>query len=273
MPAEVTMTERCRTRCRILPLIAFALTGAVVAQDEPDVYREIDYAKIDRPLLEEPDYVAEPRYALFVFGPAGQARMWAVLDKTDAALAYYDVLYLDRNCDRKLTDDGERFVGKWDERMAKAGMAVAIRIGELPVPGTDLVHTDFLVSTVRKAGRSGIWFRMQWNGEQEISGGYGATGMDVTEWSPKKATAPVLRPNPTGPLSFALWGDERVELKIGGSTHVNVIAGNRGSGPDTLAVVDEDFLDLVLDELRVTVIARDEDGEEVRTITRITEHC
>ncbi|MBK8977600.1 MAG: hypothetical protein IPM29_16945 [Planctomycetes bacterium] len=236
-------------------------------------YREIDYATLDRSIVAEPDYAAEPRYALFVFGHAGEARMWAVLDKSDPALDHYDVLYFDRDADGDLTDDGERIAGRYDEGRAKAGMAVTLRIGELAVPGTDLVHTDFVICTVPKSGRRGVWFRLKWNGGTTVSGGYGATGMDTTAWATSPAAAPVLRPDPNGPLSFGTWGDDRIEMKIGGATHVNVIAGNRGSGPDTLAVVDEDFIDLLLDELRVTVIARRADGGEVRTISRITEHC
>ena len=54
-------------------------------------------------------------------------------------------------------------------------------------------------------------------------------------------------PCPHGPLSFATWGSDQIVLRPGSETHVNVIAGNRGHGPDTLAVVDENFLDLERD--------------------------
>lgn len=254
--------------------LALALAATAHDGDADDrVYRSVDYAELKREIAKQPTYVAEPLYGLFLFGPAGDVPMWAVLDKSDAQLAYYDVLYLDLDADGDLTDPGERLVGKYDENMARAGMAVAIRLEELPVPGTEIVHTKFLVSTVRKTGRKGIWFRMQWRGEEQVSGGYGPSGSDTTIWTGSPATAPVLRPTAMGPLSFALWGEKDVKLTIGGEAHLNVIVGNRGFGPDTLAVLDEDFLDLEQDALYVTVIARDWDDEEVRERSRIQSHC
>lgn len=238
-------------------------------------FRAIDYAKLERRIAKEPVYAAKPLYALFVFGPQGRARMWAALDKSEARLDYYDVLYLDKNCNGDLTEKGERFVGGYNEKRARAGMALTIRVGKIAVPETDIVHEAFLISTIRKKGRTGIWFRMQWRGEVEISGGYGAVGTDTTAWTHSVSTAPVLRPTALGPLSFALysWGAKRVTLPIGKSTKVYVMVGNGGSGPDTLCVLDEEFLDLAQDELWVTLIGHDTDGKEVRCRTRIREHC
>ena len=54
---------------------------------------------------------------------------------------------------------------------------------------------------------------------------------------------------------------------------MNVIAGNRGSGSDTLCVVDENFIDLARDELTVTVICKDKKGQTVTETSRIREHC
>ncbi len=158
---------------------------------------------------------------------------------------------------------GKRFVGTRDADLAAAGLELTIRIGEIRVPGTALVHKDFLLSTSPKAGCQGFWFRMQWDGEQEMSGGYGPTGMNTTIWSESPEEAPILRPCPLGPLSFATWGDPVIGLPAGGATKVNVVVGNAGSGPDTLAVVGEHFLDLTRDELLVTVIAQDAQGQTV----------
>ncbi len=245
-------------------------TGAPV---EDEFYRAVDYGKIERKIDREPTYVADPLHALFLFGPSGQARMWAVLDRSKKELPYHDVLYFDLNANGNLTDAGERFTAKYDEERAKAGMAITFKIAELPVPGTDWVHESFRISTVRKKGRKGIFFVMKWRGREDMSGGYGLLGSDVTRWTGSARTAPIIRPNPMGPLSFATWGDEEIVMPVAGETHVNVVAGNRGSGPDTLAVVDENFIDLEVDALWVTVIGRDEHGKEVRARSRITEHC
>src|SRR5262245_54885020 len=252
-------------------LILFALVAAATAQTQR--YTPVDYQQLDRTIRKEPKYVAEPRYALFVFDLAGKHRVWAVADKTSKDAQYYDVLYLDLNGDGDLTQPGERFVGKFDEKMVPAGMGMTIRVGDIAVPGEDLVHTKFLVSTSPKAGRDGFWFRLYWGGREEVSGGYAALGTSSTTWQPAASKAPVFRPCPHGPLAFAIWNDAPLQLRAGQTAELNVIVGNAGGGPDTLAVVDEHFLDLGRDELTVTVIAKDSSGGEVRESTRIKKHC
>lgn len=62
----------------------------------------VDYGEMPRTLLQEPDYRADsPEYALLLFGPRADLRVWMVLDR--------DAVYLDRNGDGDLTQDGERF--------------------------------------------------------------------------------------------------------------------------------------------------------------------
>lgn len=239
----------------------------------PARYVEVDYSKVERRLAKEPTYIAQPLYAMFVLDLAGAYRVVAVADKSAPEAPFYDVLYLDLDADGDLTEPGERFAGVRDPKYAAAGLEMAFRIGQIPVPGTALVHKKFLLSTAPKKDRSGFWFQMLWDGQREMSGGYGLLGMNTTAWSQSLAKAPILRPCPLGPLHFASWGDDPIELKPGGETHVNVIAGNIGSGPDTLCVVDENFLDLQRDELTVTVIAKDKKGETVTESSRIKKHC
>lgn len=253
--------------------VALLFALPLVAQEKAaPAYVELDYTKVERKLTKQPAFVAEPRYAMFVFDMAGDFRVWMVADKSQPDAQYYDVLYVDLDGDGDLTEATERFTGKLDEKAAAAGMAMTIRVGDIRVPGSDLVHTKFLVSTSPKAGRSGFWFRMQWGGKVEMSGGYGAKGIDTTKWGPSLATAPIFRPCPHGPLRFATWGDDKLELQAGNSLHLNVIVGNGGSGQDTLTVVDEHFLDLQADELTVTVITKGSTGE-ARETSRILHHC
>jgi hypothetical protein len=236
-------------------------------------YVEVDYSKVERRLQKEPAYKAQPLYAMFVFDLAGAYRVTAVVDKSAPDAPFYDVLYLDLDADGDLTEPGERFAGVHDKGRADAGLEMSFRIAQIPVPGTLLVHKKFLMSTAPKKDRSGFWFRMLWDGQKEMSGGYGKLGLNTTAWSESLAKAPIFRPCPLGPLHFATWGDDAIELTRGAATHVNVIAGNPGSGPDTLCVVDENFLDLERDELTVTVICRDKKGETVTETSRIKEHC
>jgi len=250
-------------------LLALAFAATLAAADD---FAEVDYGQIDRSIAKEPAYISTPRYALFLLDPAGRFRVWAVADKSKDA-KYPDILYMDLDGDGDLTEEGERFEGRADPKLAAAGMEMTIRVGDIAVPGTKIVHTKFLVSTSPKEGRKGFWFRMMWDGKTEVSGGYAPVGIDTTEWAASAAAAPILRPTPLGPLSFAIWGSHTCELKIGGDTHISLVAGSLGSGPDTLGALDENFLDLGKDEIKVTVIAKDMDGGEVKTTSRIKGHC
>ena len=54
--------------------------------------RPIAFDKVDRTIDKLPELrAAKPIYGLFLFGMNGEHRVWAVLDKSDAALEYYDV--------------------------------------------------------------------------------------------------------------------------------------------------------------------------------------
>jgi len=64
-----------------------------------------DLTKVERSIRKEPAYQSKtPRYCLLVFGPEAKTRVWLVLDgKT---------LYVDRNGNGDLTDDGEKVIAK-----------------------------------------------------------------------------------------------------------------------------------------------------------------
>ncbi|MHC4550439.1 MAG: hypothetical protein ACYTEZ_16860 [Planctomycetota bacterium] len=245
----------------LLALLAAALQAA-------------EFADVDRRLAREPRYVAQPLYALFLFGPKAKTKVWAVLDKSRADLAFYDVCYFDRNANGDLTEKGERFTAAWNERGARAGMAVVLRLGDFQVPGTDVVHTDLRISTVRKKGRRGIWFKMKWRGEHDLSGGQTIDGHS-TAWGKTPQAAPILRPTLAAPLAFELygWGAKQVTLAIGGETKVYLMAGVRGSRRDTLLVVDELFLKKGRDRIFATLMAKTRDGRDLEVRTEITGHC
>ncbi|HET6162142.1 MAG TPA: hypothetical protein VFG37_00630 [Planctomycetota bacterium] len=229
--------------------------------------------QIDRKLAKEPKYVAAPRYALFVLDEAGRFKAWAVFDKSSADAPYYDVLYFDKNGDGDLTAPDERFAGVRDAKLADAGLEMLIRVGDVSVPGTTRVHKGLRFATSPKAGRKGFWFDMNWFGATEVSGTYGPVGIDTAEFADSPANAAVVTPDPNGVLAFGLWMAAPVELAIGEATHVSLIAGNPGVGPNALAAVDEKFLDLEKDELIATVVAQDAKGGLVETTTRIRQHC
>lgn len=252
----------------------FAVPMIPASAERPaEVFAEVDYLTIDRSIAKEPKYITDPRYALFILDPAGKFRAWAVFDKSKADLPYYDVLYLDMNGNGDLTEPGDRFVGKYNESLAPAGMAMTIRVGKVPVPGTKLVHTDLLFCTMPKVDRKGFWFQMKWDGKDEVSGGYGKVGIDTTVFTNSAKSAPILRPTPLGPLSFAFWQPAPVVLPIGKDTDVSLVIGGAGSGPDTLCSLSEHFLLADKDLIVATLIAKDQDGKEIRTRNEIKKHC
>jgi hypothetical protein len=252
------------------PWIRFAALGLVSTLLAP---RDADLTKIERRIAKEPKYVAAPRYALFVLDEAAKFRAWAVFDKSTPDAPFYDVLYFDRNGDGDLTDPAERFVGKRDASLAPAGLEMLIRVGDVAVPGTQLVHKGLRFSTSPKEGRVGFWFDMKWNGGTEVSGSYGPVGTDTAEFAESAEKAAIVHPDPNGTLAFGLWMKGPVEMKIGEATHLSLVAGHPGLGPNSLAVVDENFLDLARDQLLATVVAKDAAGKEVTTTTPIRGHC
>jgi len=60
----------------------------------------VDLTMIDRSIAKEPAYKSKPKYCLLVFGQEAKHRVWVVLDG--------DVVYIDRNGNGDLTEEGER---------------------------------------------------------------------------------------------------------------------------------------------------------------------
>ncbi len=64
-----------------------------------------DLSKVDRTIAKEPAYASKsPGYCLVVAGPEGKTRIWLVRDG--------DVMYVDRNGNGELTDEGEKIQPK-----------------------------------------------------------------------------------------------------------------------------------------------------------------
>ena len=88
------------------PLFLPAL--AVLALWAPSA-KAVDWDKIDRTIAKEPIYQSKaPKYCLLVFGAEPATRVWLVLDG--------QYLYVDRNGNGDLTEEGERIAGKWSGR-------------------------------------------------------------------------------------------------------------------------------------------------------------
>src|SRR5262245_29667829 len=89
-----------------VPYLTIVLTTGLLSGTQA-----ADLKTVDRRVEREPKYqTGKPEYCLLVFGATAEARVWLVKDG--------DVLYVDRNGNGDLTDDGEkitRFVPKQGE--------------------------------------------------------------------------------------------------------------------------------------------------------------
>src|SRR5262245_22765909 len=76
----------------ILTAFVMALSAAQAGAADPSA--------VDRNIRKEPTYAGKPRYCLLVFGPDARERVWLVHDG--------DTLYVDRNGNGDLTEQGEK---------------------------------------------------------------------------------------------------------------------------------------------------------------------
>src|SRR3972149_1294704 len=119
--------------------LLLVLASALTAQAPPPAVqapRPIDFAALDRTMPKTPKLTAEALYGLFLFGKNGEKRVFAILDRSqDAGDKRFDVLYLDRDADGDLAEDGETI------RAGAKGSVFAI--GDFLDPGTGATHKDF----------------------------------------------------------------------------------------------------------------------------------
>jgi hypothetical protein len=229
------------------------------AADAPDL------SQIDRRIAKEPPYVCkQPLYGLYVFGPEARTRVWAVLDKSRADAAEYDVLYFDRNANGDLTESAKRIVGTAGE-----GRGLTFRIGSFTDPATGDTHTDLQLT--RDAGREGMVFlTMKWRGKHSLAGGYAEQPGPYTQFGTTPQKAPVLWPGGEGPLSFQRWTCDK--LTIGAADDFRVFLGHQGHGRNTFMGLSQDFLPKDVKVL-ATVIYTDRDGKERRVRSELQDRC
>jgi hypothetical protein len=237
---------------------ALAIAGATRAADTPDL------SKVDRHIVKEPAYKArQPLYGLYLLGPQGKTRVWAVLDKSKPDASDYDVLHFDRNADGDLTGRGERIEGK------VAGDSVTFAVGTFTDPHTKQEHTDLTI-TVHGGTSARVMLSMKWCGKVEVRGGYAPEPGPYTQFASTPAQAPVLWHGADGPFSFQFWDGK--PLTIGGASDVRVFLGHRGHGKNTFCAVPDTFLPKEVPVL-ATLIYTDSGGKEQRARSELRERC
>jgi hypothetical protein len=231
---------------------------SALAADPPDL------SKIKRRITKEPAYTAkQPLYALYVFGPQAETRVWAVLDKSKPDAPKYDVLFFDRNADGDLTAAEERIEGKVD------GDETTFEIGSFADPVSKQRHTGLSIRRT-EGEKSGTMLRMKWCDKVSIRGGYAPESGPYLQYASTPEEAPVLWPGADGSFSFQFW--ELEPLDIGGSEDVHVFLGHQGLGKNTFCAVPDTFLPKDIPVI-ATLIYRDKEGQERRARSELHKRC
>src|SRR5262249_40201765 len=98
-----------------------------------------DLTKVDRTIKKEPAYQTKPTYCLLVFGPKARDRVWLVLDG--------DILYVDRNGNGDLTEEGESIkAAALSPRNELGHRERSIEVSDISVAG--LTHRGLLIRQV-----------------------------------------------------------------------------------------------------------------------------
>lgn len=255
------------------------LTAPMVGASGPDTLpAPIDFTAIDRKIKSEPDYVAKPRYGLFLFGEDADVRVWAVLDKSAADAVAYDVLYIDRDADGVIGEDGERVEGKVKGKTEDSATAV-FDIGDFAqptleasdgAPGTapkkPVVHEAFKVTWTKDSVR----YRMMWNGDTVTMGTFGPTRETYASFGESPKTATVLVPGFDRPLEFDHWMCGT--LPIGEEKSFKVFLGARGSERGAFSCGDQKLLPAG-EHVLATLIYESDEGDEKRVLYKLRERC
>ena len=205
-----------------------------------------DLVKIERTIAKEPAYQTKaPKYCLLVFGLQAKTRVWLVQDG--------DTLYVDRNGNGDLTEDGKRVQVKQLNDSYRS-----FEVGDLTLDG--LTHMGLSVTQMKPTpegvGNEQEWERLKKSGPEpwmwwvRITAERGADdprdlprkvgyvingdGTGMLLFADKPQEAPIIHLN--GPFTLALQ-DRKQRLIAGDKTMLQIGVGPQGLGPGTFAFV------------------------------------
>jgi hypothetical protein len=244
-----------------------------------------DLSKIDRSIKKEPRYKSSPRYCLLVFGPEAKARVWLVVDGA--------TLYVDRNANGDLTEEGEKVRAEKDERAAAGNYtfkAGDVRDGKrlhktLTVFVDKIDHLAKRDETVKallakhpKARGYTVGAEVEvpgWKGSG-VGGRVGEEtfhldGSGVLQFADRPQDAPIIHFG--GPLQVTLFGSHR--LTAGRSTDLFLGVGTPGVGPGTTAWVEyQGFIpEKAHPTVEVVYPSKEPGGSPVRERYALKERC
>jgi hypothetical protein len=207
-----------------------------------------DLTRIDRKIAKEPTYRSNPKYCLLVFGADAHKRTWLVLDG--------DTLYVDRNGNGDLTEEGEKVAA--EKREGRDDGTYAFQAGDvrdgallhkdLRVDVISLTHMadrgEFVKALVTKDAKA-RGYLVSLDVEMPGRRGTGVGGrvrqqtfyLDVNgvlQLADRPQEAPIIHFG--GPLQVTLFG--RQTLMIDREVDMILGVGTPGIGPGTTAYID-----------------------------------
>jgi hypothetical protein len=200
--------------------VVLALAG--LAAGLPAVANAVDLAKVERTIRKEPVYKAQAqKYALLVFGPEADYRVWLVLDG--------DTLYVDRNGNGDLTESGES-TGPAETNTDPCSFKP---ITVLHPEGKTEEELTFALygwfdhkegkETDRFSPSVSVWWKGRW---------FGSWGDETgrCEWGRTPKDAPVLHIDGPLQMGFEVPAEYALEPKGGGKFELKVGVGTKGLG-------------------------------------------
>jgi hypothetical protein len=236
-------------------ILILALLPFLLPPQEPDPL-PIDFKKVDRTIAKPPPVSGEARYGIFLFGPNGEKRSFAILDKSRADAGDYDVLWFDLDADGDLAEEGERF----------ASANGKFSLGDFTDPGSGARHRGFELAWTKEY----VHFKMIWRGEKPTAGGYGPENGTYASFESTPQKAPIYVPGWDRPFEFEHWMSGT--FKRGEETDFKVFVGNRGDRTGTFCSVDDRFLPATANPV-ATLIYTDAEGRERRTSWTLKKRC
>jgi hypothetical protein len=202
----------------------------VLAANHPSGAQGTDLRTVDRQVRREPNYRdGSPKYCLLVFGPKAEARVWLV--------RVGDLLYVDRNGNGDLTEDGERvarFLPKPGEANNIPENCVMFRTGPLaPSPREpSRRYPDLLVMFIPGQPEQLLMLLESQDWPQAVGCG------ERMQFGASPGDAPIVHFD--GPLTLATVESldavvTPLKLIRGRDTVLSVAVGTHGLGPGTFA--------------------------------------
>lgn len=214
-----------------------------------------DPLKIDRTIGKEPKYAGQPKYCLVAFDAEGKERLWLVHDG--------DSLYVDRNGNGDLTDDGEKITAEKPKvTPADGSKSYHFDVGEVTIAGkTHKGLTVYGESLKRYApADAGKWAYVQAALKKEaetlcymvriesertgVKGGssdgrvaYSVGPFDLTgvlQFAATRDNAPVIHLG--APLQVTFYA-QTTKMRAGRTSDFTLCVGAPGVGPGTLAML------------------------------------